>query len=176
MAGFAGFSSKNFCSFCRQKKDDIDDIDTFSWQTRTLDEHRKQAEAWRDAVSEEARQALFDTHGIRYSEFLRLPYWDPTKYTVIDPMHAILLGNLRHHCRDIWGMDSESPDGDGTVRSPVEDEPITGPSDESCKAGQAGRRAKLRIAKSAEVAKACRSSALMQGNPDDAGKAQAAED
>ncbi|TDL13162.1 hypothetical protein BD410DRAFT_735657, partial [Rickenella mellea] len=52
-------------------------------------------------------------HGLRWSELLRLPYWDPIKFTVVDTMHALFLGNLKRHCRQIFGMDVKIADGDG---------------------------------------------------------------
>ena len=36
---------------------------------------------------------------------LRLPYWDPSRFTVVDSMHAFYLRIFRYHIRDIWGMD-----------------------------------------------------------------------
>lgn len=50
---------------------------------------------------------IFGEHGLRWSDLLRLPYWDPTRYTVVDVMHNLFLGELRHHCRDVWGIDGK---------------------------------------------------------------------
>ena len=115
MAGFASYSSTNFCSFCLQKLDDIDDLDHEHWEYRTCDEHKKIAGAWLFAASEAERLAIFEQHGLRWSELLRLPYWDPTLFVLIDTMHALFLGNLRRHCRDVWGMDVKFNDGDGVT-------------------------------------------------------------
>ena len=60
----------------------------------------------------------FESHGVRYSELLRLPYWDPTTFTILDTMHAMFLDNLKRHCRTIWGMDVKFQDGDGTEMEP----------------------------------------------------------
>ncbi|TFK80420.1 hypothetical protein K466DRAFT_452191, partial [Polyporus arcularius HHB13444] len=65
---------------------------------RTATEHRRLAAQWRDAATEAERRDLFKEHGVRWSELLRLPYWDPIRFPVVDPMHNLLLGNLRHHC------------------------------------------------------------------------------
>ena len=51
------------------------------------------------------RDAIFEDHGIRWSRLLRLPYWDPTRYAVVDAMHNLFLGELRHHCVEVWGID-----------------------------------------------------------------------
>ena len=47
---------------------------------------------------------MFGEHGLRWSELLRLPYWDPTRYTLLDAMHNLFLGELHHHCLTLWGM------------------------------------------------------------------------
>ena len=59
------------------------------------------------------RAELYERTGVRWSELLRLPYWDPTKFVVIDSMHGFFLRLLQRHCRDIWGMNVEYSDGDG---------------------------------------------------------------
>ena len=42
-------------------------------------------------------------------------------------MYNLLLGNLRHHCRDVWGMDIKTEDGEGNSNILV---PLTsGPTD-----------------------------------------------
>ncbi len=38
------------------------------------------------------RDAFCRNHGVRNSELLRLPYFNPIQMTIIDPMHNILLG------------------------------------------------------------------------------------
>lgn len=35
-------------------------------------------------------------NGVRYSELLRLPYFDIVEYHVIDPMHNLLLGTGKY--------------------------------------------------------------------------------
>jgi len=91
MSGFAGHSSNNFCSFCTQKSLEIDNLDHKTWKSRTQEEHRRIAEEWRDAASEDVRATLYASTGIRWSELLRLPYWDPTKFVTIDSMHGFFL-------------------------------------------------------------------------------------
>lgn len=109
-AGFAGHSSKHFCSFCRLRKQHICNL-TRPWPTRTSAEHRRIAEEWRRAETTADRNAIFEEHGVRWSELLRLPYWDPIRFSVVDAMHCLFLGDLRHHCRDVWGIDVKERTG-----------------------------------------------------------------
>lgn len=63
------------------------------------------------------RNAIYDRFSIRWSELLRLPYWDPTRFTVLDSMHNLFLGDLAHHIRRILGIDPDAqPPGEEYVR------------------------------------------------------------
>jgi Transposase family tnp2 len=117
MAGYASFASRHFCSMCLQRLEDIDDLDSH-WHKRSCAAHRMIAEQWRVADSEAKRQVLFESHGIRYSELLRLPYWDPTLFTLVDSMHSLFLGDFRRHCRHIWKMNVTFADSDGSWIDP----------------------------------------------------------
>lgn len=112
VAGFAGHASKHFCSFCPLAHSDIRNLDRSTWpKPRTWAEHVELAEAWRRGDKAERKKA-FEDHGVRWSELLRLPYWDPTRFAVLDVMHNLFLGELRHHCMDVWGISiKDKPSG-----------------------------------------------------------------
>lgn len=112
VAGLGSHSSTFFCSECNLPVQDIDDLNTDNWPARTREDHCTHSKAWRDARSEAERARVFEAHGIRWSELLRLPYWDPTKFVVIDSMHAFYLRIFHRHIRDIWGMDISIEDGE----------------------------------------------------------------
>lgn len=113
MAGYSSHSATLFCSFCALPKSDINNLDERSWPERNSREHRRLAEEWRDAPNETTQEQIFKKHGLRYTELLRLPYWDPTVFCVVDTMHSLLLGNLKRHCRHIWGMGAQYKSWDG---------------------------------------------------------------
>lgn len=104
-------SSTHFCPYCGLLLNDLDNLDMDTWPpgVQTREDFVALAEQWRDASSSE-RKKLFEKHGIRYTELLRLSYWDPVKFVVIDSMHTLLLGNLETHCREYWGMDVKVDD------------------------------------------------------------------
>ncbi|KAI0650198.1 hypothetical protein C8Q79DRAFT_923554 [Trametes meyenii] len=58
-------------------KQDINNLDRSTWPCHSRDEHMCYATEWRQAKTEAEREALFKMHGIR---------------------------ELRHHCRDVWGI------------------------------------------------------------------------
>lgn len=106
VAGFMGHSGHSFCSFCRLQDHNIANFDVETWPRYTRDEYLSLASKWRDAPTDKDRDALWKQHPIRWSELLRLPYWDITKYAVLDAMHNLFLGDLRRHLVEIWKMNS----------------------------------------------------------------------
>ncbi len=117
-AGFAGHQANHFCSFCELLKANINDLDRSHWPRRTWEEHLHIAAQWRDAPSEADREKIFKKHGLRWSELLRLDYWDPTQFAVVDAMHNLFLGELRHHCRDVWGIDVKDKSSESSKAQP----------------------------------------------------------
>jgi hypothetical protein len=59
---------------------------------RTHEEHKSNAELYKNMCVGKERDALFKRTGSRYAEVLRLPYFDSIVMSIIDPMHNILLG------------------------------------------------------------------------------------
>ncbi|THH31573.1 hypothetical protein EUX98_g2602 [Antrodiella citrinella] len=117
LLGIAGVSSTHFCSHCWITLDEMEELDPQKWPPlRTGEEHRVLAEQWKSANASE-RARLYKENGVRWSELLRLPYWDPIKFTVIDSMHNHYLGLLHAHCREVFGMDIDKDDNDGVRRS-----------------------------------------------------------
>ena len=105
----------------------MDNLDMSTWGcgSRSYREHVTLAQQWRDGTSTQ-RSEIFESHGIRWTELLLLPYWDPTRFVVLDSMHALLLGCLRHHSRVLWGMNVDLDDTKTTAPSPQR---ASGPSD-----------------------------------------------
>lgn len=53
--------------------------------------HRERCFEWKGLQSAE-RADFFASHGTRWSELSRLPYFDLVTQSVVDPMHNLLLG------------------------------------------------------------------------------------
>lgn len=121
--GFASHSATRFCNFCRLPLQQINNVVPSTWPAgySGRSEYLIHATAWRDA-DEAERSELFYRTGIRWTELLRLPYWDPTRYVVLDTMHLCYLGNYKRHCRAVWGMSVTIADGDGFVQKAIPDE------------------------------------------------------
>ncbi|KAI0735735.1 hypothetical protein C8Q76DRAFT_610444 [Earliella scabrosa] len=120
MAGFAPhYHTYGLCSVCALLLQEKDEIDPKHFPPRDLGAHRETAIAWRDAESTHQRRMIYDHSGIRWSELLRLSYWNPILYTVIDTMHNLYLGLLERHVRDFWGIATDEDDGDSSGRDSV---------------------------------------------------------
>lgn len=121
MAGFSSHSSKTFCPHCSLTLDEISNTDKSTWGPKNPELLKAQAQAWRNAESEAVRDDLWKTNGVRWTELQRLPYWEPSKFMTIDPMHLLYLGNLQRHCRKVWGMDDKHMDGVGITHDQLID-------------------------------------------------------
>ena len=74
------------------EKLDFSGFEPTSWPCRTVDEHREQGMAWKHAQSQSDRTKIEQSHGFQFTELLRLSYFDTVRYSVVDPMHNVLLG------------------------------------------------------------------------------------
>ena len=45
--------------------------------------------------------------GSRYSELMKLPYFDCVRCTIIDPMHNLFTGTAKHMLKNIWLNDAD---------------------------------------------------------------------
>ena len=117
MAGLGSVTSKFFCTSCRLPIQDIENLLKHTWPERLLHEQVFWAREWRDCESERERERLFKLHGVRWSELLELPYWNPILFSVVDQMHAAFLGLYQTHCRRLWGIDLSVEGGDASALS-----------------------------------------------------------
>ncbi|KAI7958397.1 hypothetical protein MJO29_006614 [Puccinia striiformis f. sp. tritici] len=105
--GMAGHSSyKNMCSFCRVTKGKIDRVDLNQIRPRKPQVLREQANNWKNAITLADRKEIFTTYGVRYTILFELPYFDPLANAIIEPMHNIFLGLLKHHGQKLFGLKS----------------------------------------------------------------------
>lgn len=133
--GHSGISSTFMCSFCWLRCTEINSLDKSHWRRKSATEHRRLATSWNKATSAALRKDLYKQHGVRHSEFLRLPYWNPVECVCIDSMHMFYMGNLHNHCRRIWGFSHTIAD-EGDSPTPVTDVQTTNlPSDKEMAEG-----------------------------------------
>lgn len=104
VCGFTSYSSIQGCSKCMKRfpcesfgtKLDYSGYDRDTWTIRTHALHKEQVKEFKEATTASQHHELERKYGLRYSELLRLPYFDIVEYHVIDPMHNLLLGTGKH--------------------------------------------------------------------------------
>jgi hypothetical protein len=70
--------------------------------SRDLAIHRRNSIEWRSCNSNAARKRFVSENHVRWSELLRLPYFDPIRHLVVDPMHCLFLGIGKWLVKRIW--------------------------------------------------------------------------
>ena len=108
VCGFLGHSAGLGCSKCSKRfsgqvgQKDYSGFDRSQWPPRTLDEHKRNICMIRQCTTKTARNDLESKFGCRYSILLDLPYFNPIRMTVIDPMHNLYLGTAKRILKDVW--------------------------------------------------------------------------
>uniref|UniRef100_A0A7M5X7A9 Transposase domain-containing protein n=2 Tax=Clytia hemisphaerica TaxID=252671 RepID=A0A7M5X7A9_9CNID len=111
LCGFVSYNAKQGCSKCFKQfehdgpvgttKTDYSGFDEENWTERDPKEHVRLAFKHKAAKTlAEAKETERD-YGVRFSELCRLPYYDPVRCHLIDPMHCLLLGVAKNTLK-IW--------------------------------------------------------------------------
>ena len=105
-AGFGSLAHTHFCHICHCTRNvhGYGHLDQHLWRRRTNEETRASAQAYKDSTTGVESEVIFAQTGVRWSELLRLPYFDPTRFVVIDAMHNLFLGLINKHFQDILGI------------------------------------------------------------------------
>ena len=69
---------------------------------KDLEEHRQNAEDWRLCKSEAERKRHVSSTLVRWTELLRLPYFNPIRHLIVDPMHCLFLGIAPWIIKRLW--------------------------------------------------------------------------
>jgi hypothetical protein len=69
---------------------------------KDADEHREAALEWRKCKNNEARKRHARKTHVRWSEMLRLPYFDPIRFLPVDPMHNLFIGIASLIVKRLW--------------------------------------------------------------------------
>ena len=78
------------------EKPDFSGFNRADWPLRNLELHRLYASKYKYAVTKTEQKSLEKHQGCRYSALLDLPYFNPIRMCIIDPMHNLLLGTAKH--------------------------------------------------------------------------------
>jgi hypothetical protein len=73
-----------------------------TWESKDPVEHRQEAVRWRQCKTVNARKEHVRQTHIRWSELLRLEYFDPVAFVPIDVMHCLYLGIASWLVKSLW--------------------------------------------------------------------------
>ena len=105
--GFLSHAAKLGCSKCLKefpgKPGEMNyfGFNRSTWLLRSNAQHRRDVNKIRHASTQKIRNSMESDFGCRYSELLRLSYFDPVKMHVIDLMHGLFLGTAKKML-EIW--------------------------------------------------------------------------
>ena len=108
VCGFLGHSARLGCSKCLKEFPgpvgckDYSGFNRSLWPQRTLQEHRRNVTTINKCTTVKDQTDNESRYGCRYSTLLDLPYFDPIRMTIIDPMHNLYLGTSKHILKNVW--------------------------------------------------------------------------
>jgi hypothetical protein len=79
----------------------FDDIEEW-FIPKDVTEHRRNAMVWKHQLTKTDRKNHVSRTHVRWSEMLRLPYFDPIRFLVVDPMHNLFLGIAHWIVKRLW--------------------------------------------------------------------------
>ena len=85
MKEFTRLNNKTCCS----------GFDYSKWPKRNVIDHREHANEHLLANHRSKQEEIERNYGVRYSVLLELPYFDPIRMAVVDPMHNLFLGTAK---------------------------------------------------------------------------------
>jgi hypothetical protein len=113
ICGFYGMKARFGCSKCLKafpstSFTNYSGYDRDQWQTRDLTSHLMQIQRAKNATSQLGREKQEREIGARYSELLRLKYFDIIRCHVVDPTHNLFLGTAKRMLK-LWRDDGYLP-------------------------------------------------------------------
>jgi len=108
--GFASHNHTQMCAMCHctRKSHGLGNTDLHTWRRRTKQEFVASSELYLAADSTTRRNEVVKTTGVRWTVLLQLPYFDPSRFVVVDAMHNLFLGLIEEHFH-ILGIRLDEP-------------------------------------------------------------------
>lgn len=101
-AGCMAHAAINFCEFCTEV--DKEEVLIYEDMMRDPKKTKGHAERWKAADTHDARKVVEKEHGMKWSAFWELHYWNSVDHVILGFMHNWLEGVLQHHMRVRWGI------------------------------------------------------------------------
>ena len=98
VCGFLSYNARLGCSKCLKEfsgpvgNKNLSGFDRSKWASRSDEKHPENIDELKQCTNKSALSKLESQLGCRKSVLLNLPYFSPTKFLTIDPMHNLFLG------------------------------------------------------------------------------------
>ncbi|KAJ7205556.1 hypothetical protein GGX14DRAFT_568891 [Mycena pura] len=105
LCGFADHSHKTMpCTKCEVSHDDLltDKSLRNKFPARDGEEHRRLCKMHKELSTQEEKDEFLATYGAQWTEIARIDYFDLVRYTIVDPMHNLLLGVAKNQWFARW--------------------------------------------------------------------------
>ena len=108
LCGFLGHTARYGCTKCKKGfsgsvgKMDYSGYDRRNWKYRTDESHRQDVSKLLNCKSRNELKNLESSLGCRYSNLLRLPYFNAPRMLVIDSMHSLFCGTAKYYVHNCW--------------------------------------------------------------------------
>jgi len=99
ICGFLGHNARLGCNKCYKEflsenasfedKPNYGGFNHEMWEQQTNSKHRESCDKIKAATNKTQLQKLESSHGVQYSYLLKLTYFDPVKFVVINPIHNL---------------------------------------------------------------------------------------
>lgn len=108
LCGLLSYNAHKGCSRCLKEfkgtpgQMDYSGFERDTWMKRSEVEHRQVISILSSYTTKSAVTLKESETGYRYTELLRLPYFNPSRMLTIDPMHNLFLGSGKHILKKVW--------------------------------------------------------------------------
>jgi Transposase family tnp2 len=108
LCGF--ISARVACYRCKKtanykdKRPNFGEFENFEewFVARDINIIREKANEWKECTTEDSRRNHVSQHFVRWSEIYRLPYFNPVRFCIVDPMHCLFLGVAKWIVEKLW--------------------------------------------------------------------------
>ena len=106
--GFKSHNANKGCSRCAKffpggfGNKDCSGFNRSSWPARDVQKHKDTCRKLKACNTQAGVHAIEVETGIKYSVLIELDYFDPIRFTIVDPMHNLFLGTAKTMMKMVW--------------------------------------------------------------------------
>ncbi len=103
LCGFLSYNAHQGCSRCHKSfSQGYGGFERDKWVKRTRTEHLEITKKLEVCNTKKEVREIESKSGYRYTELLKLPYFNPSRMLAVDPMHNLFLGSAKRILKKVW--------------------------------------------------------------------------